>query len=137
MDTILTFADYNKPDWGSIDLSADQKFCRAFWAAVLQLATADNAQIVYFRLDDDANCLVVKIDGQTFTMEPPPVEYRQELLAAARRMASGGRLKIVFQAFRRMLNRTDCLGTIFLETSSGEVPWNVYDELRGLRLERT
>lgn len=64
----LKTADYDAANWGEIELSSDTNTHRAFWSAVLQLAAADSAQCVTYKLDREEDCLAVEIDGQEFVM---------------------------------------------------------------------
>lgn len=126
----LTLRDYCGPNWPEIELCEEEPSYRAFWAAVLQLATADGASIVRYELDSGESCLSVEIEDNRFAMEPPPAALRRQLLRAAERYAFG-RLRSVLGTWtgRRA-------GTIVVETPLGDVRWNVREIKSGVWLTR-
>jgi hypothetical protein len=74
MATTLSVDDYNAPDWGPLVLSGHWPSFRSFWSAVLQLATADHADAVVYRLDLGEDCLGVEVGGQTHVMDPQSIK---------------------------------------------------------------
>ncbi|MCA9186405.1 MAG: hypothetical protein R3E01_35100 [Pirellulaceae bacterium] len=136
MATVLTLADYPGPPWDSIELSEDQRSYRAFWAAVLQFATADGADEVIFDLNCGYGCLATVINEATHTLVPPPAEYRDCLFAFARRLAAGGPIRSAARYWSRVLDRSDYLGRITLRVVGRNVDWSVFALSRGVRMRR-
>ena len=136
MSATLTFANYSDQDWSSLDITSDWVSYRAFWSSVLQFATADEASEVYFRLDQGEDCLTVRVDGEKFAMEPPPVEFRQVLHTAACKIASGGTFAFLMRRCIRLFTRSCYIGDILLEAYQGTERWAVYWETYGVRMAR-
>jgi len=132
MGARLTFADYCEADWGPVELTDDIQAYRTFWAAVIQYATADGGSTVHYRLDGGDDCLAIEIGGAICPMQPPPKEYRRELLLAAKRLASGSWIRRLFS----LMHRTIQLGSINLETPWGAVTWHVHRVHSGLCMTR-
>lgn len=136
MRNLLTFADYFSTDWGSIEIADDESSHRAFWTAVLQFAAADGATEIHYDLDKGSECLSIVIDGEGYAMEPPPSEFRVDLLTAAHRLATGSFFCLVFRRFLNLIRRDDIIGQILLEVPDGKIAWAVIDQRQGVRIER-
>jgi len=136
MNARLAYNDYKSPTWESIELTSDLSSHRSFWTAVLQFATADGADAVLFRLDSEEDCLAIEVGSQVFPMEPPPAEYRQELLATAHRLATKGLIRFMWNRLAAITHRSRYVGRILVETPDGFKPWFVYRLTDGLRIQR-
>lgn len=132
MGAHLTFADYSEPDWGAIELCEDAQAYRTFWSAVLQYATADNGSAVYFQPDAGENCLTIEVSGDVYSMTPPPKEYHQSLIRAAKRLASSSWLGRIASSVRPRRQ----IGSLTLEAPGGTVIWHVYNQGSGLKMAR-
>ena len=132
----LLLADYSDSEWGEIELSENWASYRAFWAAVLQFAAADGADAVAYCPELGEDCLSTRVDGKPCIMNPPPEEYRRDLLAAARWLAAGGAMQAYVRRWRQWIFPATGLGTIDLETPGGKIEWRVSGDLKGLILWR-
>jgi hypothetical protein len=138
MVTRLTCNDYDfcAPEWGDLELSESWASYRAFWTAVLSLATADNADAVYYRPGDGDECLAVEIGDEGYGLEPPPKEYRRRLLAAVKRLAGGGVGGVMYRWIANRLTRSTYRGSLVLETPRGDVHWEAHAFPSGIQLWR-
>jgi hypothetical protein len=132
----LTRNDYSAADWGDIELCASWASYRTFWAAVLSFAAADNADAVYYRESADDKCLGVKVGDDGYLMEPPPKEYRRDLLTAVKRLAGGGVVGVLYHQVVGVLTRSTYRGHVVVETPQGDAHWQVHTFPNGVRLQR-
>jgi hypothetical protein len=128
--------DFCAGEWGDVELSESWASYRAFWTAVLSIAAADNAKAVYYRQSDDDKCLAVEIGEEGYGLDPPPKEYRRELLTAVKRLAAGGGAGVAYRWFVGQLTRSTYRGRIVLETPRGDVHWEAHAFPDGIRLDR-
>jgi hypothetical protein len=132
--TVLAKTDYAAENWGPLLLGEDRASARAFWACVLQFASADGATAVFFRRLGEKDCLGCEVDGAIFYLSPPPNEFRPRLLREARRLACPHLFRRVVCAVRGLLHRPGLLGTIWVETGIDTLSeWVVSDVPGGLR----
>ena len=136
MIALFTFADYSEPDWGAIDLCDDGTSYRKFWAAVLQFATADQADAVLYDLDRGDECLATVIGDETYPMDPPPVEYRDDLLVAARHLAASRPPLGAVHFLLRIFGLSHYLGKFEVQLPEHTVSWSVYGLSNGLSIQR-
>lgn len=136
MGAYLTMDDYCEPGWGAITLCEDPLSDRSFWAAILQFATADGGVAIYYDLDAGEDCLAIEVDGDKYSMMPPPPELRSRLLAAARRLACAASMRSPFRWLYALLPGRHYLGRIALYAPYGDIVWDVYGARRSVCFRR-
>lgn len=118
------------------DLSEEFASHRTFWACVLQVAASVKAKRVLYHLHEGENCLqFLRSDDECYPLFPPPEEFREELLAAARRLAFGGRWWLWGRRVLASLVGRAPVGRILVQTPEGDRMWVVREDARAVTFE--
>ena len=119
-----------------VALRPDPRSHREFWATVIHLATVESASEIRYRLDAGDDCLSIKVDGCVHAMNPPPVEYRRDLLTSLRRLARDGLLGELFTRLFPKSRSQRPFGIISFERWSEIARWHAYNDGAGVTLKR-
>ncbi len=125
MHTVLNTADYG-PSSREIELSDSRISHKAFWATLFEFAAEEQACMLIYDLDYGDDCLGVWVDTHKHILEPPPLEYRSDLLAAGRRLVLGGKLKMAFRLLFYGFDEIDRLGLLLANSPRQQTKWHAY-----------
>lgn len=131
------FSDAAKLREEGIDLTyGDLDSGRAFWTAILLIASRDHAVCVQFRPSLGDDCLSLTVANFDYLMAPPDAVFRAWLLRVARDLSAGSAWKGVLSWWKAHLLRCSSKGPLTLVCGGERFQWTGIFSLDGIVFQR-